>query len=182
MSPRGWRTPLLEPLGTVMLMQFFVIHSNIFLISTVGQEEAPASARAVAALIIMAFYVPVAGAFAFFYGGWWPFWTFAALLVGRVISALAATGSGAYQAKRLRFQWANDAGFYVLAGLIVAFAPMPGLGLRDHARIGSWLISPGNVMAWGVLSFGAAGVAKLVEQRTWIEDWDETPPSPPPDA
>ena len=181
MSPGGWRAPLLLPLGTVMLMQFFVIHSNIFLISTVGQEEASAGARGVAALIIMAFYVPVAGAVAIFYGGWWPFWTFAALLLGRVVSAFAATGSGAYQAKRLRFQWAHD-GVYVLGGLIAAFAPMPSLGLRDHARLGAWLIPPENVMAWGVIAFGVAGVAKLVEQRAWIEDWDETPPAPSSDA
>jgi hypothetical protein len=177
-SPVAWRPTLAQNLGSVVLMEFFVLHAGVFLGAMVGAERASIDARATAALVIIAFYTPVAGAFAYFNGGWWPFLAFAWLLLGRILMLLTGGDSGAHQRKRARFQWANAAAFYIVAGFAVSLLPVPALGFgRARVPFSGWAIEPGQVMCWGFLYFGAQALAKLLERARWIEDWDEAPAS-----
>lgn len=176
MAPNAWRTGLAKELATLMGIQFFVMHSSIFLGAMGASKDATAGDWGKLVFFLALIYVPVFGGFAFVHGGLPTALTFAWLLAGRVLAATAASGADGFAAKRLRFQWANDAGFYIVAGLLAAAVPWPAFGFaHTHSRIDGWLLAPQNIMAWGFLSFLGAGVMKLLERRQWIEDWDETP-------
>lgn len=148
-----------------MLMEFFAIHSALLLISARGAAAAP---------VLLLFYAPVAGAFAYFHGGWWPVLGFAMLLAGRVLSALGSRSPDAFEAKRQRFHWANGGGAYVLFGfLALMLVPLPEIGFRRPGYVWQkWWASgvrPHEVIAWGFLYFAALGAMRLLEKPEWIE-------------
>jgi hypothetical protein len=173
MAPAAWRPTLASELGLLMLMEFFALHSGTFLGGAVPIQQAGISTRIVTSAIVFAFYLPIAGAFAYFHGGWWPFLAFSWLLLSRVVSAAAGAGSGSSEAKRMRFYWGVSGSFYVLMAIpTIVVLPMPRLGF-DSARgvfwDTWWNLRPYEVMAWGFFYFGAVAVVKLLEKPSWIE-------------
>jgi hypothetical protein len=174
MRPGSWRPTLVSELGLLMLMEFFVVHSSVFLVAA---GSAGTGARLTTAAVVMLFYIPVAGAFAWWHGGWWPVLGFAALLTSRVATMLAGQGSDAFEAKRGRYYWANAGGWYIFAALLaILLLPLPKLGFTlraDYVWDRFWSIPPHEVMAWGFLYFAGQGVMKAIEKPQWIAGWDE---------
>ena len=170
-SPTAWRPTLASDLGLLMLMEFFVIHSSMFLVG--GSSEGGTGVKITVAFFVMLFYVPVAGAFAWWHGGWWPAAAFAWLLASRVATMLAGQGSDAYASKRARYYWANGAGCYIAFVFVALVLPMPKLGFGwkgQYEWAGYWNIPPQDVMAWGFLYFAAQGLTKLLENPRRIVD------------
>jgi hypothetical protein len=170
LNPGAWRPTLAQELGLIMLMEFFVIHSSVFLAA--GSGEGASGAKATLGFIVMLFYLPVAGAFAWWHGGgWWPILAFAWLLSSRVAAMLAGHGSDAFESKRARYYWATGGGLYVMCGFAAIFLPIPQLGFHRHGQFvweGFWTIPPQDVMAWGFLYFGLQALLKLLEKPEWI--------------
>jgi len=176
LAPTAWQPTLASELGQLMLMEFFALHSGMFLGGTASVQQEGLGVRLVTVMMVMTFYVPVAGAFAFFHGGWSPFLVFGWLLLTRVISMLAGQGSGEFESKRMRFYWAAGVGYYVVCLIPVLLLPMPQLGFRSAAGVfwdKWWVLKPQEVIAWGFLYFGAMAVIKLIERPAWIEQQDE---------
>jgi hypothetical protein len=170
-SPAAWRPTLAADLGLLMLMEFFVIHSSMFLVG--GSSEGGSGVKITLAFVVMLFYVPVAGAFAWWHGGWWPALAFAWLLASRVATMLAGQGSDAYASRRARYYWANAGGCYIAFVFVALVLPMPRLGFGWKAQYewaGYWNIPPQDVMAWGFLYFAAQGLTKLLENPRRIVD------------
>lgn len=171
MAPGAWRPALVSELGLLMLMEFFVLHSSMFLV--MGSGEGGVAAKLTLAFFVMLFYIPVAGAFVWWHGGWWPMLGFAWLLTTKVAGMLAGQGSAPFEAKRGRFYWGSAAGYYVAFAFIAVLLPMPKLGFNGKAPYAwdaFWNISPQAVMAWGFLYFGALGVTRALEKPQWIAD------------
>jgi hypothetical protein len=168
LSPSAWRPTLTGELGLLMLMEFFTLHSAMFLVG--GSSEGGASMKLATAFFVMLFYIPVAGAFALWHGGWWPALAFAWLLASRVATMLAGQGASAYESKRAAYYWGAAGGYYILFAMVALLLPMPELGLAGglHGWAGFWAIPPQDVMAWGFLYFGALGMTKLLEKPAWI--------------
>ena len=172
-NPLGWHPQLASQLGQVMLMEFWVVHSSIFLGALIG-GEASRSAKAVAGLILVCFYIPVAGGFAWFNNALWPFAAFAWLLLSRVATGVLGRGPGDYEKKRMRYYWANGAGCYILFVFAAVLLPIPAFGFA-HARVPwtGWSITPQEVIAWGFLYYAALAAMKLLENPASIQDMDE---------
>lgn len=172
MKPLAWRPTLTADLGLLMLMEFFVVHSSIFLVAA---GRANIGHRLSTALIVMLFYIPVAGAFAWWHGGWWPVLGFAALLGSRVATMLAGQGTDTFEHTRGQYYWICGAGNYIIAlFLAVMLLPLPELGFRFwRPPDWTWKIPPQEVMAWGFLYFAIQVVTKLLEKPHWILQWAE---------
>lgn len=176
LAPTAWRPTLASELGQLMLMEFFVMHSGMFLGGTASVQQEGIGTRLVTAMIVTAFYVPVAGAFAYVHGGWTPFLGFGWLLMMRVLSMLAAQGAGEFESKRQRFYWANGGAFYILAVMAALLLPLPQLGFRGADGVfwdKWWSVSPKEMIAWGFLYFAALAVTKLLEKPEWIYGADD---------
>lgn len=167
-SPGAWRPTLATELGILMTMEFFVLHSSMFLNA---DASAPMGARAGMGLFVMLFYIPVAGGFAWWLGGWWPFAAFAWLLGSRVLTMLSGQGGDRWEAKRGRYYWGNAVGFYVLAIMVALFLPMPQLGFA-HPEKYVWTtrisLPPHEVIAWGFFYFTGQAVMKILERPEWV--------------
>jgi hypothetical protein len=179
-APTAWRPTLASELGVLMLMEFFAIHSGFFLAGAGPAPGESVGAKSfVIMMIVLAFYLPVGGAFMYFHGGWWPALALAWLLLSRVTSVLVGRGPGEFEKKRQTFYWANGGAYYILSALLVLLlVPVPRLGFgspRWHGYVwdSGWRIQPHEVMAWGFLSFGALALTKLLEKPEWIERQDE---------
>jgi hypothetical protein len=164
-SPMAWRPTLASDLGILMLIEFFAIHSGFFILG--------ASAFGIA-LVAAAFYVVVGGAFVYFHGGWSPVVALTWLLLSQVISVRVMRGPDDFARKRQIFHWANGGGGYILFLIVVVLVPLPRLGFGRPSGQGYvwdswWSIPPHEVMAWGLLTFGAIGITKLLERPEWIE-------------
>ena len=172
MRPRAWHPGLPLDLGLLMLMEFFVVHSSIFLVAASG---AGVGHRLSTASIVMLFYIPIAGAFAWWHGGWWPVLAFAVLLGSRVATMLAGQGENTFESKRGQYYWICGAGNYILAAILaILLLPLPELGFkfaRPPGWSGTWKITPQEVMAWGFLYFAIQAATKLLEKPQWILEW-----------
>ena len=170
-KPGAWRPTLAQELGLIMLMEFFVIHSSVFLAA--GSGEGGSGAKITLAFFVMLFYIPIAGAFAWFHGGgWWPILAFAWLLSSRVAVMLAGQGGDAFASKRARYYWGQGGALYILCLLAVVFLPTPKLGFhwQSYYPFEGWKIPPQDVMAWGFLYFGLQALMKLLEKPEWIAE------------
>lgn len=158
-SMYSWRETLPRELTLVMIMEFLALHSGFILYS--AAPEAGVAARLVAALLVLAVYTPIAGAFAYFEGHGWPFAAFAWLLLSRVLAMLAGGGTPDFEAKRQRFYWSHSFGSFLVVGFLVA-APMTLIAGQ-----------PKNMLLWGWVYFGVLAVTHLIERPEWIEDQED---------
>lgn len=176
LAPTAWRPTLASELGLLLIMEFFALHSSMFLGGMVPMQRESAGVRLVTAMIVMAFYIPVAGGFAYFHGGWTPVLGFAWLLLSRVVCMLAGQGSAEFESKRMRFYWGAAVSYYVLGVMLVLFLPLPKLGFRGVTDLfwdKWWAISPVKVIAWGFFYFASQAATKLLEKPEWIENIEE---------
>ena len=167
LKPGAWRPTLAADLGLLMLMEFFVVHASIFLAAGGSTGH-----RFSTATFVVLFYVPVAGAFAWWHGGWWPVFGFLALLGSRIATMLAGKGSDDFETRRGRYYWAQGAAMYIVFAMIALWwLPMPELGFKTsttHVWQKFWLVRPYEVIAWGFFYFGGQAVLKLLEKPEWI--------------
>jgi hypothetical protein len=65
----------------------------------------------------------------------------------------------------MRFYWGAAVGYYILSAFAMLLLPLPRLGFRVANVFWDkwWNLNPEDVMAWGLLYFGAMGVTKLLE-------------------
>lgn len=171
-APTAWRPTLASELGSLMLMEFFALHLAMFLGGTAPVQRERLGVRLATALTVIAFYVPVAGAFAYFHAGWPAFLGFGWLLLARVACMLAGQGSGEYESKRMRFYWGAGVAYYVLCIVPALVLPLPQGGFRNATGLvwdKWWALAPVVVIAWGFLYFASQAVIKLLEQPEWIE-------------
>lgn len=168
-SPAAWRLSLTSELGAVMIMEFFAMHSGVFFAALIGRQSVRASDKFGAMLLVFAFYMPIAGVFGYFQGGWWPVFAFFWLLLSQSMAVLTSDGSGLLEGKRYRFYWGTTASFYILGIVLLMFVSVPKLGFGDvSVPWSAWYIPPQTVMAWGVVTFGATAITRLLEQPGWI--------------
>lgn len=177
-APTAWRPTLASDLGIVMLVEFFAIHSGFFLVAAGPSPGERLGARSFAVILVaLAFYIPVGGAFMYFHGGWWPVYALVWLLLARAVSVLVGPGAGEFDKKRQTFYWASGGAYYILfAFLVILLLPVPRLGFgRPSGYVWDawWRVGPHEVMAWGLLAFGALGLTKLLEKPEWIEQHAE---------
>lgn len=156
----SWRETLPRELSLVMIMEFLALHSGFVLYS--AAPEAGAGARVVAAFLVLLIYVPIAGAFAYYEGHWWPFGAFAWLLLSRIFAMLAGGGPPDLAAKRQRFYWSHGFGTFLVVGFL---AGVPMTLIAGY---------PKNMLFWGWIYFGVLAVTHVIEQPEWIEDQDDS--------
>ena len=177
LAPGAWRTTLASELGLLMLMEFFTLHAGMFLGGTASVQREGIGVRLTTAAIVVVFYIPIAGAFAFFHGGWSPFLGFGWLLLIRVVFMLAGDGAGEFESRRRRFYWGTGVAYYVMSVFVVLLLPLPQLGFGRTAGVfwdDWWHLKPEQAIAWGFLYFGALAITKLFERPEWIEDAGES--------
>lgn len=154
-------------------MEFFALHSGMFLGGAASVQRESIGVRLVTAMMVMAFYVPVASAFAYFHSGWSAFVGFGWLLLARVVCMLAGQGSGEFESKRMRFYWGAGVSYYVFCIMLALFLPLPQAGFRNATNViweKWWAIAPVTVIAWGFLYFASMAATKLFERPEWIEE------------
>jgi hypothetical protein len=155
-SLQSWRATLPQELTLVMIMEFLALHAGFILYN--AAPGAGIGARLVAAVLVLAIYAPIAGAFAYFEGHSWPFAAFSWLLLSRVFTMLVGQGPPDFEAKRQRFYWSHSFGTFLTVGFLVA-VPMTLVAGQ-----------PKNMLCWGWVYFGVLAVTHLIEQREWIEN------------
>ena len=173
LAPTAWRPTLASELGGLLLMEFFALHSAMFLGGMVSVQQESVGVRLVTAAMVLAFYIPVAGAFAYFHSGWSAFLGFGWLLLTRVVCMLAGQGSGEFESRRIRFYWGAGVSYYVFCIMVVLFLPLPQAGFRNATGLvweKWWAIGPVTVIAWGFFYFASLALTKLLEKPEWIEE------------
>ena len=168
LRPGAWRPTLASELGTVMVMEFFVLHSSMFLVMG---GEAGLGTRITTGFMVMLFYIPIAGAFAWWQGGWWPVLAFVWLLSSRVLIMLAGNAGDAFEAKRGRYYWGNGVGLYILMIFVALLLPIPQLGFSNSSGYvwsGRIVRPPHEIIGWGFLYFAGQAVMKILERPEWV--------------
>ncbi len=171
-APGAWRPAFVSELATLMLMEFLAIHSSLLMLRP-DSREGGKGASLVAGLLVMLFYIPIAGAVAYSQRSWWAFFAMAWLVSSRVLTVLAGRGSADFEWKRTRFYWLISALLYVATVFAALFLPVPLLGFTGSSKfvwdiwVNFW-VDPEEMMAWGFLYFSALGALKLAEKPDWI--------------
>jgi hypothetical protein len=155
----SWRETLPRELSLVMIMEFLALHSGFFLYS--AAPGAGLGARLGAAVLILAFYMPIAGAFAWFEGHWWPFAAFAWLLLSRLLTLLSGSGPPDFEARRQKYYWSYGFSLFLIIGFLVAVPVTLIAG------------QPKNMLFWGWIYFGVLALMHLLEQPEWIENYED---------
>lgn len=174
-NPLAWHPQLTMNLAQVMLMEFFVIHASVFLIALISSDSSRGS-KLLGSVILVAFYIPVAGGFAWANNALWPFAAFLWLLLSRIGAALVGRGPGEFEKKRMQFYWGNSGAFYILFVFVAVLLPVPAFGFAT-ARVpwSGWQIPPQQVICWGFLYFSAVAALKLFENPRSIERVGQPP-------
>ena len=177
-DPVALRPELASALGLVMLMEFLVVHSSVFIGALMASDTRPAR-KAVGALFLTVVYLFFAASFAFSQGSWWPFAAFFWLLLSRMAAAHASRGADMAEGRRMLFHWFGGIALYILGATAIRSLPVPSGGFAEVAvPWKGWSVLPQEVMAWGLLYYGALALLKLLERREWFTRADDQPVTP----
>ena len=151
----------------VMLLEFIVVHSTVFLghLRLMPWSRAKKT-RSFVGLVL--FYSLFAGGFALACGKPWPLLAFWGLSLAKFPSVVLDPLSGE-QGESGKQAWAVMGAAYVLGAFITTLLPVPRLGItreivtqQAFTSSGLWPEQPHRVIAFGVLYFTALGVFELM--------------------
>jgi hypothetical protein len=159
-------------LMTVMLIEFFVVHSSGFYAVILAATDASRVKRALAMLGLVALYSMFMLVFYFTTRNTWPIFAFLWLLASRFIHVLSArTDSTATIARAVKL-WVVSVASYVLGAIATIVLPLPALGITAQVISslqldsgGEWSARPYTVLAFGALYFSIQAWTKFVLSR-----------------
>jgi len=157
----------------VMLLEFLVIHSTIFLGATAASEKVLKRKIAKVTGLVL-FYSVFAGVLSTALGRYWPivwFWVLTAVKIPSIIGAPPVT----YKQWMLRGHYAAMCVCYGLVVIVTSILPVPELGIteailraQDFQSEGLWVDQPQRVIAAGFFYFllmGFYGLWSAVPDR-----------------
>ena len=169
----AWVAPLTLPAGTiphlllVILMEFIIIHSSVFL-GNVVISPLPRKAKLIGMLAIGSFYTIFAGAFSLGFHSSWPLLSFWALMLNRMLGVLIGQAPSGQEKLLVQRTWAATAVFYLLFCALTIVLPIPHLGLTREAILslhlpgrGAWITDTQRAMACGFFYFTAVALSEI---------------------
>jgi hypothetical protein len=160
-------------LMTVMLIEFFVVHSSGFYAGILAMTDTSRIKRALAVLGLAALYSIFMLVLYFVTKNRWPIFAFLWLLASRFVHVLVAPADSTATIERAVKLWAVSVASYVLGAIATILLPLPPLGitLQVIASLqldsgGEWSARPYTVLAFGTLYFVIQAWAKFAMSRT----------------
>lgn len=173
-APVHWRKTLVAELVLVMVVEFILIHSAVFLGTVVLAPDKALKSRLLAFAGLTAFYSLFIGGFAMAFKTWWPVIAFAWLITAKLVLLVTDRRHSERQKLRMVGYWGVSFSYYLLAVFATAFIPLPKIGITEHGAAyglsgnsGEWVSHPQIAIAAGFLYFGLLAVTKLVERPIW---------------
>lgn len=167
-EPRRSGIERIEYLMTVMLIEFFVVHSSGFYAAILATTPSSRAKRVVAMLGLMALYSVFMLLFLATAKNPWPIYAFLWLLASRFLHVVIARVDRTESIQRAVQLWAISVAAYVLGAIATILLPLPPLGvtpdvissLQLHSG-GTWSARPHTVLAFGTLYFTIQAWAKF---------------------
>ncbi|MBX7247311.1 MAG: hypothetical protein K1X53_17585 [Candidatus Sumerlaeaceae bacterium] len=152
----------------IMLLEFIVIHSAVFM-GAAGLGTKSFSARLAAVGGFGVFYSAFVLGFSLAFHTWWPLIGFWGLTLNRLISYTIAGKTSPEQTKGMMRAWGANCVFYVIGCFLTVLVPLPKLGLTGGV-VGSlhlpgkglWISEPHRVIAFGFIYFAAQATFELL--------------------
>jgi hypothetical protein len=153
---------------TVLLIEFFVVHSSGFYAAILAIPESARRKRVFAFLGLAALYaIPMLG-FLLTTKNPWPIYAFAWLLASRFAHLLFAPADKPEIVQRTVRLWVIAVPAYVLGAIATILLPLPALGVTQEvvnslhlASSGEWSARPYKMLAFGTLYFSIQAWAKF---------------------
>jgi hypothetical protein len=165
--PLAWSPDLVRNLMLLMLLEFIVIHSNAFLMGTLGNDSISHVRRLFTVLGIGMFYLAFVGGFALAFDAWWPVWSFLWLLIAKWIGVFLRPRHAAEELAKQAGIWLSSVVLYLLAVFATTLLPVPAFGITDEVLAvlslpgsGLWVEHPQTVVAAGLVYFSGLAVLK----------------------
>lgn len=170
-APGTFGSDVIPGLVLLMLLEFIIVHSSVFLGSAVISTEPPAR-KARGILGIGASYTLFVAGFAIGFRTWWPVISFWGLTINRLLSVLLGQAPSGEEKLFLRRSWAVTAMAYLCFAGLTTVLPLPRLGVTGAFRdglpgSGLWISEPHRALAFGFLYFTAVGISELFGHR-WL--------------
>lgn len=162
----AWIAPLHGPamlvknLVLTMLIEFFVIHANGFMMSPMTTADATRARRVRAVVSVSVLYLGFISIFCIVFEATWPLYVFGWLVASKILFAWTDRGTG-HDEGHQGVLWAASAALYIVGVIVTGLIPLPRLGIdgagADYGIPGSglWVESPHVPIALGVIYFGA---------------------------
>lgn len=173
LAPRTLGDQAVTRLMLVMLLEFIIIHSSVFM-GNVLLSPAAKVPRSVGILVLGLFYSIFAGAFSLAFKTWWPFGTFWLQTGNRMLSVVTGQPDSNAQAL-LKKSWVVSIMLYLGCCFVTVIPPVPPLGITPAVVAslhlpgeGLWITEPQRVIAFGFLYFALTGWSELFDHR-WLK-------------
>ena len=158
----------IEDLTTLMLIEFFVVHSSGFYAGILAMTQASRAKGVLALLGLAAVYAIFMLTFLLIVKNPWPVYAFLWLLASRFVHVLFAPADSDATIQRAVHLWAISVAAYVLGATATLLLPLPQLGVTPEvigslqlSSGGEWSARPYTVLAFGALYFAIQAWAKF---------------------
>ena len=155
-------------LMTVMLIEFFVVHSSGFYAGILAATAVSRTKRALALLGLTSVYALFMLVLFALVHNPWPIYAFLWLLGSRFVHVLVAPLDDSAAIQRSVNLWAVSVATYVLGAMLTILLPLPALGVTPEVVAnlhlgsgGEWSVRPYTVLAFGALYFAIQAWAKF---------------------
>lgn len=174
-APGTFGTNVVPQLMLIMLLEFIIVHSSVFLGQAMFSSESRAR-RVKGVLGISAFYTLFILGFALAFKTWWPMLSFWGQTLNRLTGVLFGQAPDGNHRLFLQRTWAVTAMAYLCFAGLTTLLPVPRLGIIDAYRegipgSGEWVDQPQRVIAFGFLYFTTVGISELFAHR-WVREQD----------
>ncbi|HEY4612254.1 MAG TPA: hypothetical protein VII11_04670 [Bacteroidota bacterium] len=170
-APYTFGELMVSYLVLVMLMEFIIIHSSVFL-GSVFVADTPKRKKSLTLIGVGMFYTLFVGGFSLAFGEWWPLVAFWAMIVNRLLGVLLGKAPTGTEKDLLRKSWATNILWYLVFAFVTILLPMPEFGIssaviarQDFSSEGIWIDEPYRAAAFGFLYFTAVGLTELYSYR-----------------
>ncbi len=172
-APRALADQAVTRLMLVMLLEFIIIHSAVFM-GNVMLSPAAKVPRSVGIFVLGFFYSIFAGAFSLGFRTWWPLGAFWLQTGNRLLGVVTGQPDG--DAKDfLKRGWVVSILLYLGCCFVTVLLPVPALGITPAVVAslhlpgeGLWIGEPYRVIAFGFLYFALTGWSELFDHR-WLK-------------
>jgi hypothetical protein len=159
----------LEYVVMVMLLEFIVIHSSVFLGTTMVSNAEP-RLKTKSVLGLGAFYTLFVAGISAAFKSWWPLASFWGQMGNRLLGVWFDRAPSEEQKQKVQLGWGVTCVCYLLGCFATVLLPIPRLGITPEvvARAnlsgeGLWIDQPWRVAAFGFLYFTLVGWSELYE-------------------